>query len=135
MDTKTISQPRRRAKSRTAPGPLRHALRYVLLGLGGALTLLGVLMAPLPGPLGLPVTLVGLMLVLRNSFRARRAFIRFQRKHPRIVFPLRRLLRRDPEVVAVAWQQVLRIERLVLPHQWRRSVHWRRRYFRRRKPA
>ena len=87
-------------------------------------------MAPLPGPLGLPVTLVGLVLVLRNSFRARRAFIRFQIKHPRIVFPLRRLLRREPEVLPVAWQQVLRIERLVVPKHWRRAVSLRRRYFR-----
>lgn len=106
-------------------------MRYVLLAIGAALTLLGVLMAPLPGPLGLPVTLVGLMLVLRNSFRARRAFIRFQRKHPRIIFPLRRLLRRDPEVIPVAYQQVLRIERLIIPHDWRRLKAWRRRYLRR----
>ena len=108
-------------------------MRFVLLALGGGLTVLGVLMAPLPGPLGLPVTLVGLMLVLRNSFRARRAFIRFQRKHPRVVFPLRRLLRRDPEVMAVAYQQVLRIERLIIPHDWRRAKAWRRRYLRRKR--
>src|SRR5437868_15092482 len=99
MNTTTISTDRRRLRIRKRPGFARRALRYVLLAIGGALTVLGVLMAPLPGPLGLPVTLVGLMLVLRNSFRARRAFIRFQRKHPRIIFPLRRLLRRDPEVI------------------------------------
>jgi hypothetical protein len=134
MDTTTISKDRRRARTRKPPGLVGRALRYVLVAVGAALTVLGVLMAPLPGPLGLPVTLIGLMLVLRNSFRARRAFIRFQRRHPRIIFPLRRLLRRDPEVIPVAWQQVLRIERLILPHDWRRSVQWRRRYFRRRRP-
>jgi hypothetical protein len=134
MDTTTISKDRRRARTRKPPGLAGRARRYGLVAIGGALTLLGVLMAPLPGPLGLPVTLIGLMLVLRNSYRARRAFIRFQHKHPRIIFPLRRLLRRDPEVIPVAWQQVLRIERLILPHDWRRSVQWRRRYFRRRRP-
>lgn len=106
-------------------------MRWVLLILGAILTVLGVLMAPLPGPLGLPVTLIGLMLVLRNSFRARRAFIMFQRRHPRVVFPLRRMLRRDPQIVSLAYQQVLRIERLILPHDWRRTKEFRRRYFRR----
>jgi hypothetical protein len=132
-----MTRTRRRAAPRSAATQaVRQLVRYVLLAVGGALTVLGVLMAPLPGPLGLPVTLVGLMLVLRNSFRARRAFIRFQRKHPRIIFPLRRLMRRDPEVIAIAYQQVLRIERLILPHDWRRVKSLRRRYLRRaRKPA
>ena len=132
----------KRAKRRAAPrSPIRemarHGLRYVLLAIGGFLTILGFVMAPLPGPLGLPVTLVGLMLVLRNSFQARRAFIKFQRKHPRILFPLRRLLRRDPEVIPLAYQQALRIEKMVMPHSWRRLKHWRRTYLRRKghKPA
>jgi hypothetical protein len=112
----------------------RHAVRYLLLAIGGFLTILGFVMAPLPGPLGLPVTLVGLMLVLRNSYQARRAFIRFQRKHPRILFPLRRLLRRDPEVIPIAYQQALRIEHMVIPRDWRRLKQWRRKYFRRKGP-
>jgi hypothetical protein len=112
----------------------RHAVRYLLLAIGAFLTVLGFLMAPLPGPLGLPVTLVGLMLVLRNSYQARRAFIRFQRKHPRILFPLRRLLRRDPEVIPIAYQQALRIEHMVVPRDWRRLKHWRRKYFRHKGP-
>ena len=36
--------------------------------------------------------------------RARRQFIGLQRRHPKILFPVRRLLRREPEVVPVAWQ-------------------------------
>ena len=59
------------------------------------------------------------MLLLRSSYWARRAFVKLQYQHPRFVFPLRRLLRRDPEVMPVVWQQVLRIERLVLPRSWR----------------
>jgi hypothetical protein len=65
------------------------------------------------------------MLVLRNSFKARKQFVRFQHAHPKLVFPLRRLLRREPEVVLVAWQQVLRIERLIVPRRWRAAVRWR----------
>ena len=131
-----LKRPRkRRAASRSAISELaRHAVRYLLLAIGGFLTILGFVMAPLPGPLGLPVTLVGLMLVLRNSFQARRAFIKFQRKHPRILFPLRRLLRRDPEVIPIAYQQALRIEHMVIPKDWRRLKHWRRKYLRRKGP-
>ena len=79
----------------------------------------GILIAPLPGPGGLPVIVLGLMLVLRNSFKARRQFVKFQRAYPKLAFPIRRLMRRDPEVVAVAWQQTLRIERLFLPNRFR----------------
>ena len=102
----------------------------MLLALGGALIILGVLMAPIPGPLGLPVTLAGLILVLRNSFRLRRVFIKVQRRHPRFIFPLRRLLKREPEVAAVAWQQALRIEKVFLPKSWRMGKQLRRKYFR-----
>jgi hypothetical protein len=72
-----------------------------------------------------PLTVVGLMLVLRNSFRARKQFVRFQHAHPKLLFPLRRLLRREPEVLPVAWQQVLRMERLIMPRRWRVAKRWR----------
>ena len=111
----------------------RNIVRWLLLALGAVLVLLGVMMAPIPGPLGLPVTLIGLVLVLRNSFRLRRLFIRVQRRHPRVIFPLRRLLRREPEVVPVAWQQALRVERMLLPKSWRMATSLRRKYFRARR--
>ena len=57
--------------------------------------------------------------------------VKAQRRHPKMVFPLRRLLRREPEVLPVAWQQVLRAERLVLPRRWRPARGLRRRLFRR----
>jgi predicted membrane chloride channel (bestrophin family) len=104
-----------------------RVLRPFLAVLGVLIALIGVLIAPLPGPGGLPVIVLGLMLVLRNSFKARRQFVKFQRAHPKMVFPIRRLLRRDPEVVAVAWQQTLRIERLVLPMRYRFFSRMRRR--------
>lgn len=102
-----------------------RVLRVVLVTVGLLLILAGALIAPLPGPLGLPLTVVGLMLVLRNSFKARKQFVRFQHAHPKLIFPLRRLLRREPEVVLVAWQQALRVERLIVPRSWRRAVRWR----------
>ena len=111
----------------------RNVVRWLLLALGGALIILGVLMAPIPGPLGLPVTLAGLILVLRNSFRLRRVFIKVQRRHPRFIFPLRRLLRREPVVMPVAWQQALRVERMLLPKSWRMGRTLRHKYFRARR--
>jgi hypothetical protein len=36
-----------------------------------------------------------------------------------MLFPIRRLLRREPEVFPVAWQQVLRMEKMVTPKRYR----------------
>lgn len=100
--------------------------RFLLLVLGGAIMLVGLVTAPLPGHIGLPLLVVGLMIVLRNSFKARRQFVRMQRAHPKMVFPIRRLMRREPEIVLVFWQQYLRMERLVLPRRARFAVKARR---------
>jgi hypothetical protein len=66
------------------------------------------------------------MIVLRNSFKAKRQFLRMQRAHPKMVFPIRRLMRRDPEIIPVFWQQYLRLERLVLPRRIRFAARCRR---------
>jgi len=105
--------------------------RGLLVAVGLILMAMGVAIAPLPGPLGMPLVVVGLMLVLRNSFKARRQFVRIQHAHPKMVFPLRRLMRREPEIVQVFWQQCLRVERVVLPSGARFAVRSRR-YVRRR---
>ena len=110
---------------------ISRAGRWLLVGLGVTIIGAGVLLAPLPGPGGLPVIVVGLMVTLRNSFWAKRQFIRFQRAHPRMVFPIRRLLRREPEVMPVMWQSVLRMERVLLRKE-RRFVKKVRKHFRRR---
>lgn len=122
---------RRYATDDIAREVVSRVLRPFLAVLGVLITLAGILIAPLPGPGGLPVIVLGLMLVLRNSFKARRHFVRFQRAHPKMIFPIRRLLRREPEVVAVAWQQALRVERLVLPVRFRFFSRMRRRVRRR----
>ncbi|WP_442957881.1 hypothetical protein [Phenylobacterium sp.] len=108
-----------------------RAARLALMALGGLLVILGALIAPLPGPMGLPVAVVGMILILRNSYRARRAFIRAQRAHPRLLHPIRRLLRRRPEVAPVAWQMVLRLERLLTPRRYRMAARARRPFRRR----
>jgi hypothetical protein len=59
------------------------------------------------------------MIVLRNSIKARRRFVKMQQSHPNFVFPIRRLMRREPEVFPVVWQQLLRMERVVLPRRAR----------------
>jgi hypothetical protein len=109
----------------------RGWVKVLFLALGWLLIAGGLVLALLPGHLGVPLLAVGVIVVLRNSYRARRQFIHLQRRHPRFVFPVRRLIRREPEVLPVLWQQVLRFERAVLPKSWRRGVAWRRRYFRR----
>jgi hypothetical protein len=101
--------------------------RWLLLALGGIIMLAGLILAPLPGHIGLPLLVIGLMIVLRNSFAAKRQFVRIQRAHPKMVFPIRRLMRREPEIVLVFWQQYLRVERLVLPRRYRFAVRVRRR--------
>jgi hypothetical protein len=109
----------------------RRLSRGALVAFGSVLILFGAIGALLPWHLGLPILIVGLILVLRSSIQARRRFIGLQRRHPKVVFPIRRLLRRDPEVLPVAWQQILRMERLVLPRRWRPARGLRRRFFHR----
>ena len=87
--------------------------------LGFAIIAAGILIAPLPGPGGIPVIVVGLMIVLRNSFKARRQFVRLHRAYPKTLYPIRRLLRREPEMVALFYHQTLRVERILLPSRIR----------------
>ena len=105
--------------------------RWLLIALGCVVMVAGAFLAVLPFHVGLPLLVVGLMIVLRNSFNARRQFVRMQRAHPKMVFPIRRLMRREPEILQVMWQQYLRMERLVLPSKARFAVKSRR-YIRRR---
>ena len=115
-----------RASDEFARDLASRVARWLLIGLGLILMLLAIPLVALPGHLGLPLMVVGLMIVLRNSFRAKRQFLKMQYAHPRMVFPLRRLMRREPEVIQVFWQQYLRMERLVLPKRVRFAVKSRR---------
>ncbi len=110
---------------------LRVVLRWSLLALGFLLIGVGFVGALLPGHLGLPVMVVGLAVVLRNSRTARRRFVKLQRRHPRWVFPLRRILRSPRAIVPVMWQALLRTERFFL-RRWRLLAKLRRRWLRNR---
>jgi hypothetical protein len=123
--------PRARARSGSGIDVLRAIMRGVLIGLGVVLVVLGFLMAPLPGPMGVPVTVGGLILILRNSIWAKRRFVEMQRRHPKVVFPLRRLMRPKPEIFPVAWQSLLRTERLLLAAERRFLKNLRKRMFKR----
>lgn len=120
-----------RASDEFAREVVGRMVRVGLASLGVLIVLAGIAVAPLPGPGGIPVIVVGLMLVLRNSFKARRTFVRFQHAHPKMIFPIRRLLRREPEILLVAWQQLLRVERLIVPRKLRFAIKVRQRFRRR----
>ena len=114
---------------------IRRGMRMALVGFGILIMVVGTPVALLPW-LHLPGALIvatGLVIVLRNSFTARRHFIRAQRRHPKIVFPIRRMMRRQPEILPVVWQQLLRTERLILPRRARFCIRARRAVFRRRR--
>jgi hypothetical protein len=115
----------------------QDGFRLLFLTLGWVLICGGVVLAILPflHTLGVLLLAIGLIVVLRNSYRAKRQFIQMHRRHPRFVHPVRRLIRREPEIFPVLWQQMLRLERTVLPSRWRRAGVWRRRYFKRRTSA
>ncbi len=67
--------------------------KTLLIALGMVIILLGALISPLPGPLGLPVAMVGAIVVLKNSSTARRQFVRWKRRYPRLFAPAMRILR------------------------------------------
>lgn len=112
---------------------LRVLKRWALMAGGLFVVLLGILIAPLPGPGGVPVIAVGLMLILKSSFWAKRQFIRAQYARPKWVYPFRRLMRKKPEFAPVFWQQALRAEKVILTRRRRRLIRLRkglRRYIR-----
>ena len=105
---------RAESRPRQRLGLLRRAKRWGMMALGFLIIGAGVLIAPLPGPGGVPVIAVGLVLLLRNSWWAKRQFIRAQHARPKWVYPFRRLMRKKPEIAPVFWQQALRAEKVVL---------------------
>jgi len=70
--------------------PLARMRQLALIGTGCTIMALGLLIAPLPGPGGLPVMVLGGVLVLRNSADARRLFVRMKRRYPRMIGPVDR---------------------------------------------
>lgn len=68
--------------------------KVVLLGGGWILVAAGLVVGVLPGPGGVPITAAGLVLILSQSYSAKRIFIRWHQRHPRVIGPLRRFISR-----------------------------------------
>ena len=60
------------------------------------LVLMGIapILGPIPGPGGLPVFIAGLVLVLKSSLWAKRHYVRFKQRRPRVGHWMDRALRR-----------------------------------------
>lgn len=59
-------------------------LRFGALMLGCFLMILAPIASPLPGPGGIALFVIGLGLALRNSLWAKRHYVRFKRKRPKV---------------------------------------------------
>ncbi|MBP2231005.1 hypothetical protein J2847_004316 [Azospirillum agricola] len=79
-----------RSDTETSIPTFARMRQLALIGTGCTIIALGVLISPLPGPGGLPVMLLGGVLVLRNSADARRLFVRMKRRYPRVLGPVER---------------------------------------------
>jgi uncharacterized membrane protein YbaN (DUF454 family) len=93
---------------------VKRGLKYFWIAVGIGVIVLGVVGALLPFHLGVPVIVLGLIVLLRNSRTARKHFIRAQRRHPKVFHPLRRLMRHPRHIPSVIWQAMLRSERFFL---------------------
>ncbi|ESQ77522.1 PGPGW domain-containing protein [Asticcacaulis sp. YBE204] len=133
----SVSRALKVVKVRKKKNPVHRGVSRIwragLIVLGSLLVLLGILIAPLPGPMGMPVSIAGLIIVLKNSYWAKRQFIKVQRKHPKWLGPLRRLLRPRAKVVSIVWQQMLKTEKMVLKAPGRMLGGFRRRFLRKSK--
>jgi len=90
-------------------------LKLLMSALGVVLMAVGVVITPLPGPFGVPVILLGLIILLRSSMWVKRLFVKLVHAHPKLLGPLRAMLRPGAKVVAMMWLQALRLERRLLP--------------------
>ena len=68
--------------------------RSFYIGIGWAIVALGVALGPLPGPLGVPLMLLGAIILLRNSNDFRRFFVKLKRRYPMMTWPVRTALGR-----------------------------------------
>lgn len=79
-----IHEPHMQPVTRTALPRRNPALRTLLTGVGLTLVIVSPAVGIIPGPGGIPVFAAGLALMLRNSDRAKRVFVRAKRRWPRI---------------------------------------------------
>jgi hypothetical protein len=95
-------------------------LLKLLMSLAGmVLMAFGVVLAPLPGPVGVPFVLFGLILLLRSSVWIKRQFVKLVKAHPKWLRPVRTMLRPGAKIISLVWLQGLRVERGVMPKKFR----------------
>lgn len=87
--------------------------RVLALALGVALMITGVVISPLPGPMGLPLVLLGLVIALKASIWAKRRFIHLTLKYPKWLMPLRQMLRPKAKVVMIFYRILRKAERMI----------------------
>jgi len=68
--------------------------RYAAIGLGWLLLFVAPVVGLLPGPGGIVVAAIGTFVLLRYSRDARRLFVRFKRRYPKMMWPLRKAVDR-----------------------------------------
>ncbi|MBI5165468.1 MAG: hypothetical protein HY985_16380 [Magnetospirillum sp.] len=68
--------------------------KTLTISLGVSLVVLGVVIAPLPGPGGLPVILLGTVVLLRSSAGMKRRWVRARRRWPGALTALDNVVRR-----------------------------------------
>lgn len=76
------------AERATAVSLVARLRQALLVATGVLLLLLGLVILPLPAPFGLPLILVGGLLLLANSAQARRLLIQRKRAAPALLAPL-----------------------------------------------
>lgn len=68
--------------------------KVILLATGWVLVVIGPIVGILPGPGGIPIVGAGLVLILSQSYTAKRVFVRWERRFPRVLGPVRRFISR-----------------------------------------
>jgi hypothetical protein len=68
--------------------------KVLLMTTGWILVVVGPVVGVIPGPGGIPIVAAGLVLILSQSYTAKRMFLRLERRHPRVFTPIRRFMSR-----------------------------------------
>jgi hypothetical protein len=108
---------------------IRSTLSLIGIVTGCMIMLLGTAIAPLPGPFGLPIAIVGLMIALRSSRLFKRFFLGLVRRYPKFLRPIRRMLKKRAPFWRILYSQMLRVEKFILPTNWRPLAYLRHRFY------
>ncbi|TDI62169.1 MAG: hypothetical protein E2O92_01690 [Alphaproteobacteria bacterium] len=73
---------------------MNNLKRRLLLAVGWLIIVVGAILGVIPGPGGIPIVAVGAMIVLSQSRAARKQFIRLQKRFPKVMGSIRRVLKR-----------------------------------------